>query len=152
MDLKKIVMDLRVAHELTGRYPVVVKIPFNTGHIVEGKKGYYIITLTKNKELKFQALSRFRYRHLADLDFSIDLTKFEKYTYQIIGKNFKEIRLINDRDFLPFCFFAGVKTSYEGENNIAYLCKEFEAMGIPETNIIIEKDKIKKELEEKQDL
>ena len=37
-----------------------------------------------------------------------------------------------ENDFLPVRFFAGIKTSYEGEANAAYLCKRFDELGILE--------------------
>lgn len=132
MDLKKPVLDLRNAHILKGKYPVIVRIPTNFGHIVESKKGYYIMTLTSDNNLHFYGLSSFRLRYKKERDFEIKLNMFKNYTFIPLSKNLKEVMLINDNDFLPFRFFASVKTSYEGEANVAYMCKVFDQIGIKE--------------------
>lgn len=141
MDLKKIVMNLRKDLVIHGYYPVVVKIPFNMGHIVDSKVGYYVVTLTKDNELYFHGLSKYRMVYDSKKDFVINLSAFKNYTFQIIGKKIKQIMLINDNDFLPFQFFANVKTSYEGECNAAYLCKAFDSMGIKEITRLIDSSK-----------
>lgn len=141
MDLKKIVMNLRNDRGLHGNYPIVVRIPHNLGHIVQEKIGYYIVALTKNNELYFHGLKKFTYRYDASKDFVIKLSPFKNYTFQPVGKNLKQITLINDEDYLPFYFFCNVKTSYESEYNAAYLCREFEKLGIKEINMLINHDK-----------
>ena len=65
-------------------------------------------------------------------DFEIKLNMFKHYAFMPIGKNLRQIMLINENDFLPVRFFAGIKTSYEGEANAAYLCKRFDELGILE--------------------
>ncbi len=147
MDLKKIVQNLRNDLGLHGNYPFLVKIPFNHGHIVEDKSGFYILALTKNNELYFHGITKFRYRYDKKKDFSIRLSPFKNYTFQTVGKNLRQITLYNDEDYLPFYYFCNIHNSYEGENNAAYLCKEFDKLGITEKNLIIDKDKELNEVE-----
>ncbi len=132
MDLKKPVLELRQKHILRGKYPVYIQIVFNTGNIVESRAGYYIMTLLDDYTLHFYALSRFMNRYQPDRDFSISLKPFKNYAYNILGKHMKEVILINGNDFLPFRFFANVRSSFEGESNVAYLCKHFDNLGIKE--------------------
>lgn len=141
MDLKKIVMDIRLERNLHGRFPVVVSIPPNPGNIVPFRNGYYVLTLTKDNCLYFHGLSKFRKKYDPNKDFKIMLDPFKNYTYRILTKTVKEVCLINDNEFLPFRFFAGLPTSYEGEYNVSYLCEEFEKRGIIERNIIIPQKK-----------
>lgn len=141
MDLKKIVQNLRNDLGLHGNYPVVVKIPFNKGHIVEDKSGFYILALTKKNELYFHGITKFRYRYDKTKDFAIRLSPFKHYTFENVGKNLRQITLYNDEDYLPFYYFCNIKGSYEGENNAAYLCKEFDKLGIIEKSLFINNDK-----------
>lgn len=141
MDLKKIVMDLRNAKGLHGNFPIVVKIPLNQGHIVSDKAGYYVVAITKNNDLYFHGLSKYRMKYQPQKDFAIKLSAFKNYTFQILNKNLKQITLYNENDFLPFIFFANVKSSYESEYNASYMCKEFDRLKIKEINCIIQNDK-----------
>lgn len=140
MDLKKPVLELRQNHVLRGKYPVYVQIAFNTGHIVESRTGYYIMTLVDDYTLRFYGLSKFRNKYQKERDFSINIKLFKYYCYNILGKHMKEVILINENDYLPFRFYANVPTSFEGESNIAYLCKHFDSLGIKEISEIGEKD------------
>lgn len=132
MDLKIPILKLREAKVLRGHYPIIVKIPANLGHIVENKRGYYAMTLTNGNNLHFYGLSSFTMKYQPKRDFEINLKMFKHYSFMPIGKNLRQIMLINENDFLPVQFFAGVKTSYEGEANAAYLCKRFDELGIIE--------------------
>lgn len=132
MDLKIPILKLREAKVLRGHYPIIVKIPVNLGHIVENKRGYYAMTLTNENNLHFYGLSSFTMKYQPKRDFEINLKMFKHYSFMPIGKNLRQIMLINENDFLPVQFFAGVKTSYEGEANAAYLCKRFDELGIIE--------------------
>ncbi len=132
MDLKTPILKLRETKVLRGHYPIIIKIPANYGHIVENKKGYYVITLTNDNNLRFYGLSSFFMKYQPKRDFEIKLNMFKHYAFMPIGKNLRQIMLINENDFLPVRFFAGIKTSYEGEANAAYLCKRFDELGILE--------------------
>lgn len=141
MDLKKIVQNLRNDLGLHGNYPFLVKIPINQGHIVEDKTGFYIVALTKKNELYFHGLTKFRYRYDKTKDFAIKLEPFKNYTFQTVGKNLRQITLVNDEDYLPLYYFCNTHNSYEGENNAAYLCQNLDKLGIKEINLIIDKAK-----------
>lgn len=132
MDLKKPILKLREAKVLRGHYPVVIKIPTNIGHIVEDRKGYYVVTLTSENNLHFYGISSFGMKYQPKRDFEIKLSMFGHYTFFSIGKNVRQITLFNGKDFLPFQLFAAVKTSYEGEANAAYMCKKFDELGLVE--------------------
>lgn len=132
MDLKAPILKLREAKILRGHYPIIVKIPSNLGHIVETKKGYYAMTLTNENNLHFYGLSSIMLKYQPKRDFEIKLNMFKHYSFMPLGKNMRQIMLINENDFLPIQFFAGVRTSYEGEANAAYLCKKFDEFGIIE--------------------
>ena len=100
------------------------------------------MTLGDDYTLNFYGLSKFRNKYQPKRDFNINLKPFKNYAYKILGKHLKELVLVNDEDFLPVRFFANVPTSFEGESNIAYLCKHLDALGIKEiSNIGVEDER-----------
>ena len=131
MDLKQVVLNLRVERNLKGKYPVVVKIPSNMGGICN-KKGFYVMTLYQDKNLYFHGLSSFGFKYKPKKDFAISLDSFRKYVFIPYGKKLRKITLINGQEFMPIHFFSNVPTSYEGECNAATIAKVFDKLGIKE--------------------
>lgn len=86
MDLKTPILKLRETKVLRGHYPIIIKIPANYGHIVENKKGYYVITLTNDNNLRFYGLSSFFMKYQPKRDFEIKLNMFKHYAFMPIGK------------------------------------------------------------------
>lgn len=132
MDLKKIVMNLRVNHNLKGRYPLVVFTLPNNGGVYRGKKNYYVLTYReKENDLYFHYLKGLFHKYDKTHDFSLRIDKFNYYTLEFMKIGGGKISLISYKnDYFPFGFFSKTRDSYEGENNLQYILEELKKKGI----------------------
>jgi hypothetical protein len=130
MDLKKVVNDIRITHNLKGKYPVVVYLIDNNGGITRSNKGYFVMTLYKDN-LYFHAMSKYLKRYQKERDFMIDLKKFRYYTLEGITNHSMKFSLVaKDYNFLPFGYFYNLIDSKEGELNMNYLCEDLRKLNI----------------------
>jgi len=139
MNLRKIVMNMRVNHEIKGKYPVVVFTMPNKGGVHNGSRRYYVMTYRKNEnELYFHGLTKLFHKYNSKFDFSLNLSKFSKYTQEAAtrlgGGRFSLISYRND--YFPVGFFVGSYDSKEGENNLEYIFEELKNSGLEYTNVL----------------
>ena len=132
MDLKKIVMNLRVNHNLKGKYPVVVFTIPNEGGIYSKKKNYYVMTYReKDNDIYFHHLKGLFYKYDKDGDFSLRIDKFSQFTLELLKVGGSKFTLVSYKgDYFPLGFFRGLRDSYEGENNLQYIIDELRKKGI----------------------
>ena len=150
MNLRKTVMNLRINHNLKGKYPIVVFLIPNSSVITGNKRGYYVMTYL-NKQLYFHGLKGFFKKYDESLDFAIDLTKFKCYTLEGVVKQSGKVSLVSYKnDFLPLGYFRGTYDSKEGEANLQYILDECQKLGIKYSNLL-ESDHKKEEENEKDD-
>lgn len=141
MDLKKIVMDLRVSHNLKGKYPLVIFTIPNNGGVYRKEKRYFVMTYReKEKDLYFHGLSRFLHKYDPKYDFSLKLEKFKEYHDESITRiGSAKFTLISYKDdYFPFGYYTGTKETIQGENNLSYICDEFDKLGLKYTSDSIE--------------
>lgn len=133
MNLKEIVLDLRVNHNLKGKYPVVIFTIPNQGGVYSGKKDYYVLTYRASEnDLYFHHLKGFfKKRYDPKHDFSLRIDKFKYYTAEFMKLGGGKMALISYKnDYFPFGFFTGTKDSVEGQNNLQYIIDELVKFGI----------------------
>ena len=132
MNLKQIVLKLRVNHQLKGRYPVVVFTIPNNGGIYSGKKKYFILTYRKEEnDLYFHSLNGIFHKYNESKDFSLKIDKFKHYTSSFNKMGGGNLSLISyKKDYFPIGFFTGTSDSHEGEINLQYIIEELNKKGI----------------------
>jgi len=147
MDLKKIVMDLRISHNLKGKYPLVVFTIPNQGGVHNNGKRYYVMTYRqKENDIYFHGLTKFFHKYNEKYDFSLNLDKFNHYTLEAMPLGASKFSLVSYKnDYFPVGFFTGTHDTYEGENNLNYMIEELNKKGI--TLIDILESTLKKEAE-----
>jgi hypothetical protein len=147
MNLKKIVMDLRISHNLKGKYPLVVFTIPNQGGVHNNGKRYYVMTYRqKENDIYFHGLTKFFHKYNEKYDFSLNLDKFNHYTLEAMPLGASKFSLVSYKnDYFPVGFFTGTHDTYEGENNLSYMIEELNKKGI--TLIDILESTLKKEAE-----
>ncbi len=137
MDINKIIMDLRVNHNLKGKYPALVFTMPNLGGVYNKGKRYFVVTYReKEKDLYFHGLSKWFYKYSSKYDFSLRIDKFKGYHVEYISTiGSAKFSLISYKDdFFPFGYFTGTRDSISSENNIGYICEELEKNGVKYTD------------------
>ncbi len=136
MNLKELVLKLRVNHNLKGRYPIVIFTIPNDGGIYSGKKKYYVLTYRKeNNDLYFHSLKGIFHKYDMKNDFSLKIDKFRAYTTEFMKFGGGKVSLISYKnDYFPFGFFTGTRDSHEGEVNLEYMLEELSKQGIKYIN------------------
>ncbi len=126
MNLKKVVMDLRVSHNLKGKYPLVVFTIPNSGGVYSKSRNYYVMTFReKENDLYFHHIKGLFNKYDPKGDFSIRIDKFKSFTLELLRIGGSKFTLISYKgDYFPIGFFRGLKDSYEGENNLQYIIDE----------------------------
>ena len=132
MNLKKVVMSLRVNHNLKGKYPVVVFTIPNNGGVYSKSKNYYVMTFrAKDKDLYFHHIKGLFNKYNPKGDFSLKIDKFKSFTIELLRMGGSKFTLISYKgDYFPLGFFSGLKDSYEGENNLQYIIDELHKLGL----------------------
>lgn len=132
MNLKKIVMDLRVHHNLKGKYPVVVFTIPNDGGVYSKNKNYYVMTIREaENDIYFHHIKGLFHKYDKNGDFSLKIDKFNSFTLELLRLGGSKFTLISYKgDYFPVGFFRGLKDSYEGENNLQYIIDELRKRGI----------------------
>jgi hypothetical protein len=132
MNLRKIVMDLRINHNLKGQYPVVIFTMPNKGGVSRRGKGFYVMTFRQgNNDLYFHALSKFLHRYNPKNDFSLRIDKFKKYSLEYLNIGAAKASYISYKnDYFPFGFFTGTRDSAEGQHNFEYILEELQNRGL----------------------
>ena len=138
MNLRKILMNLRINHNLKGKYPLVVFTIPNQGGVHSGAKRYYVMTYRqKENDIYFHGLTKLFNKYNNKYDFSLDLSKFNHYTLEPMPLGASKFSLVSYKnDYFPLGYFTGTYETSEGENNLKYLIEELNKKGITQTNVL----------------
>ncbi len=126
MKLRQIVMNMRLKHNIKGKFPVVVFTIPNDGKIYSGGKNFYVLTYReKDDDLYFHHLTKYLHKYDPKKDFSLRIDKFRYYSLEFIKIGGGKFILVSYKDdYFPFGFFTKSYDSKEGENNLQYIIDE----------------------------
>ncbi len=132
MNQKQVVLEIRTAKKLRGKYPCVIEIEPNGGKILLDKKlRFFVMTITNDNMLYFHGLTKWLKKYDEEEDFMIKLSAIKAYTRQEKNKYTSQITISTEQGFyVPITLRHGIKGTYESANNMEYILKELEKMGI----------------------